>query len=367
MKLINFYNLLKMWGINISKINLLVTGHSISNDDCAPCNFDYSWIFNHPSTFLWADKIIVTPYMDEIINSAGYPDDGGPISNTIKEIFDVAKNYDLIKIKNPKRILNSNLSDEVSKEIKSDSRLLPKLFPKDIKINNDDLPGAISTKEAEYCIPHLWSIYANLILSKKWNAQCLFSDDILNFLQYKFGSSLTNRNEIKSVPQSFNTIFNPILPEYNIFSNMLGYKCGDCVHVKKCEEKSLPMLREDLSKYLDLRDYDEINQLKKVLDGVIKSVQSKNDSYDFQDIITEFKREEQSIKKRMHSTFPKVKRWANISLMVSIPITMVGLYTGLPVVSAIGASAVGISQYSERYVKHLESINQWIGFKINDL
>ena len=53
--------------------------------------------------------------------------------------------------------------------------------------------------------------------------------------------------------------------------------------------------------------------------------------------------------------------------MASIPITLVGLYTGLPAVTAIGASAAGISTLTEKYIKHLESKNNWIGFKINDI
>ncbi|MCE7699566.1 MAG: hypothetical protein K8E24_012415, partial [Methanobacterium paludis] len=351
--------------IIMSKMKLRVTVHAIVREDYTPCNFDCSWLFNHPSTLLWADKIIITPFMDEVIDSESYPDNRG-LSKSLKEIFDTARDYDLIEVKDPTKILNSDLADQVSNEIERDRKVLPELFPDDIKIDEINLPGAICTDESEFCEPYLWSIYGNLILSKKWNAQCLFSDHIMNFLQYKFGSSLVNTKGIKSVSQSFNTIFNPILPEYNIYGNMLGYKCGDCDHLKKCEKKSLPKLRNDLSKYLDLRDYDELNQLKKVLWRIIKSVPSKN-SFDHEDIINEFKNEERSTRKMMRSTFPKVKRWANISLMASIPITMVGLYTGLPVVSAIGASAVGISKYTEKYVKHLESKNNWIGFKINDL
>jgi len=349
----------------MSKINLLVTGLAISKGDHTPCNFDYSWIFNHPSTLLWADKIIITPYMDEVIESAIYPKKS-PFSKSLKEIFDTAKNYDLIEVKDPNKILNSDLSDQVSNEIERDRNILPELYPDDIKVGVD-LPGAICTNESEFCEPNLWSIYANLILSKKWNAQCLFSDHVMNFLQYKFGSSLISTNGMNSVSESFNTVFNPILPEYNFYSNMLGIKCGDCVHVKECEAKSLPMLRNDLSKYLDLRDYDELKQLKKIMVQVIKSVQSKNKSFDNEDIINEFKKEERSIRKTMHSTFPRVKRWANISLMASIPITMVGLYTGLPVVSAIGVGVAGVSKFTGKYVKHLESNNNWIGFKIDEL
>lgn len=65
------------------------------------------------------------------------------------------------------------------------------------------------------------------------------------------------------------------------------------------------MLSNDLSKYLDLRDYDELKQLKKIMTNVIKSVQSKNNSIDNKDIITEFKTEERSIRKMMYSTFHK--------------------------------------------------------------
>lgn len=57
----------------MSKIKLLVTGLAIAKGDYIPCNFDYSWLFKHPSTLLWADKIIITPYMDEVIDSARFP------------------------------------------------------------------------------------------------------------------------------------------------------------------------------------------------------------------------------------------------------------------------------------------------------
>lgn len=296
----------------MSKIKLLVTGLAIAKGDNIPCNFDYTWLFNHPSTLLWADKIIITPYMDEVINSTSFPMESY-FSKSLKEIFDTARNYDLIEVRDPSSILNSNLSDQIDNEIVRDREVLPKLYPNDIKLGVE-LPDSIYTNGYEFCGPHLWSIYASLILSKKWDAQCLFSDRISNFLQYKFGSPLINTNDLNKVSQSFNTVFNPILPEYDIYSNMLGVKCGKCVHVKKCEEKSLPMLSDDLSKYLDLRDYDELKQLKKVMTNVIKTVQSKNNSIDDnKDIITEFKTEERSIKKMMYGTFPQIKRWANIS------------------------------------------------------
>jgi hypothetical protein len=353
----------------MSQIKLLVTGHAIGVTDgpCDVCNFDYSWLFRHPSTLLWVDKIIITPYMDEVIDSTDYPDNGGPISKSLKEIFNTARDYDLIEVKDPNKILNSDLSQKLVKEIEHDREVLPELFPDEIKINEEDLPGAICTDESEFCEPYLWSIYAGLVLSKKWNAQCLFSDHVMNFLQYKFGSSQINAQATDNVSQPFNTIFNPILPEYNVYYNMLGSKCGECKHLKTCEEQSLPKLRADLSKYLDLRDYDELKQLKEVLWRIIKSIESKHVSYSDEDIINEFREEQRIIRKRMHSTFPKVKRWANISLLASIPITLVGLYTGLPVISAAGVGAASLSKYTELSIKHLESKYSWVGFKIKNL
>ena len=74
---------------------------------------------------------------------------------------------------------------------------------------------------------------------------------------------------------------------------------------KNVKRKSYLMSKNDLSKYLDLRDYDAMKQLKKIMTNVIKSVQSKNNSIDNKDIITEFKTEERLIRKMMYSTFHK--------------------------------------------------------------
>lgn len=100
--------------------------------------------------------------------------------------------------------MNSDLSDQIDNEIQRDIEALPKLYPNDIK-RGVDLPDAIYTNGYEFCGPLLWSSYASLILSKRWNAQCLFSDHITNFLEYKFGSNLINTNGLNNVSQSFDT------------------------------------------------------------------------------------------------------------------------------------------------------------------
>lgn len=352
----------------MSEIKLLVTGHSIVGKEsvCSVSNFDYYWLFNHPSLLLWADKVIITPYMDEVIDSASHPDNNGPISKLIKNTFEIARTYDLIEVKDPTKIINSKLSDKILEEINKDSEILSEMFPEDVTIDEEDLHGAVCLDNTKFCIPYLWSIYVSLILSKKWKAQCLFTDGILELLKYKFGSSLATPNEINSIPRSFNTVFNPILPEYNIGANLLGTKCMDCFHLEKCEDISKSKLEESLSNYLDLRDYDELHQLKETLLKIIKSLKSKKD-ITYEDIIHEFKSSERSIKRRMHSTFPQVKRWTNLALMTSIPITAVGAYTGLPAVCATGMAVGGVSKLTEKYIKHLESKYNWIGFKIDNL
>lgn len=358
----------------MSKINLLMTGLSIVNsDDFKIGNFDYSWLMEHPSSLLWADKILITSSMADSIFEGRYPDKGGPFSKSLSLIFEILENQQIIKIKDPNKVFNSELSDKIGEEINREIGILSKMFPDNVKIDlGEESPANIFINKQGYCPTHIWSIYASLIISNKWNAQCLFSDHSINFLKYKFGSSLITDKGTKSLPKSFDTIFSSFLPDYNFFpyyvygSSHYG-QCKECVHIKKCESSYLGDLEENLYKYLDFRDYDEIKQIKNVLHKINKKLGSKNHLIDHESIMHEFKEEERLISKRIHSTFPKIKRWSNISIMASLLISSVGVFTGLPTVSEACLSAAGISKLTERYIKHLEDKYKWVGFKINDI
>lgn len=71
--------------------------------------------------------------------------------------------------------------------------------------------------------------------------------------------------------------------------------------------------------------------------------------------------------KMIRHPFPRINRWSSIALIASVPTTIIGLLTGLPIVSVIGASIAGLSKATSEYVKYLELKYKWIGFTSKDV
>jgi hypothetical protein len=353
-------------------ISVLVSGYWMGGLDrfgkvCNVCNYDYSWIFNNPSTLIWADKIILTPFLKGIIDDKTYPDEDKILSNTIKEVFDIVDQYGMLEIKDPSSVITDKFLEKINEEYEIERSVFEKLYPNQVRIGDDNkVPGQLFVEGSEYCYPYIASAYSCLVLSKEWNATSLFSDRIFNYYKYKFGASLISQPYFGGLSNAFNTIFDTFLPELNIFpeftySNINQQVCPSCKNLQQCSRTYLKKLKNNMSKYLELRDYDEVIQIKQVISKIIKKIKDKNDVIE-NDIIKEFKNEERIITKKLMNTFPKIKRWSNIALIMSVPIASVGVATGLPVVSLAGVSIAGLSKIIDSYVKYGESKHQWVAF-----
>lgn len=338
--------------------------------DCRICNYDYSWLFLTPSALIWSDKIILTPYIENTIENEIVPIENEVLAKTIKKTIEVARKHNLIEEKDPSGTITPKMMEEIDKEVTFDRNLLKELYPNQVRIGDDSkVPGQLFIEGQEYCHPFVRSIYASLILAREWSAKCLFQDRVLNYCKYKFGASLITDPYLGELPKAFETIFDSFLPEFEIFPEytLMHFfssteSCSICVKEKKCSTKYLNQLEDNLSKYLDIREYDEIIQIKRLISDIVHRLDLNEGKVDYNDVIREFKNEERTITKRIRSVFPKINRWSNLALIASIPITVVGITTGLPMVSAVGASIAGLSKATQEYVKYLESKYKWVGF-----
>lgn len=348
---------------------LWMGGEELFHEYCNACNYNYSWLFKTPTTFIWSDKIIITPIIDKLIRDESYPDENIVIPKAIKKTYEIAKQYNIIEINDPSNILTSKMFKKIDEEIEIDYKVLEKLYPNQVRTGGDEkVPGQIFIEGEEYCHPYIRSICVSLILAQKWGARCLFPEQVLNYSKYKFGSSLITEKNLGKPPDVFNTIFNSFLPEFNVFPDYVlqnlanSDRCNQCLNESKCNEEYLNKLENNLMEFFKLREYDEIIQLKQVMSDIISRFESQNRITDYGSIIREFRNEERKIIKRIRNTFPKIKRWSNLAIITSVPIAVVGIVSGLPMVSAIGASIAGLSKVASEYVTYLESKYKWVGF-----
>jgi hypothetical protein len=189
---------------------------------------------------------------------------------------------------------------------------------------------------------------------------------VYTFCKYKFGlSSITNQNA-KNI--AFNKIFDTMIPEGSLFThyvyqNYTQTSCAECEQLNNCKKTYLSDVEELAHDYLELRDCDEIQQMKGVLHEIIAKVEKAKSVYSYEDIIDEFHSEEIKIKRDLKKTFPDIERWTNVSVITSIPITLLGMATGSLPVACAGQTVAGLSTILKEMTSRSKSKHKWTGFR----
>jgi hypothetical protein len=360
----------------MKKIDLLLTGAALGGVEgqtgkCSLGCFDISGLVNHPSSLIWSDTIILTDKLQEDIENFTKSETQKYYSTAICRIFEIAKEYNIVKIKNPDSILIPDLMEKINKELELDYEILPKIYPRTIKAGKDvnSSENIIFVENEEYCKLNVQQIYASLILAKKWNSELLFSDRIYNYCKYKFGLSLfTGKHEkIKAFDNIFNIIIpdKPIMPFFamnDVIGNKVKYSCKTCDYVPSCKSQYLKILEDNVHSILDLREKDEIQQIKGVIQDITGQLEQAETQFDYRDIIREFRTKERIYNRDLKSAFPKVKRFTNIAIYASIPAILLGQATGLPLVSYAAVASAGITTATKELIDYSKSKYKWVGF-----
>lgn len=355
---------------------VLVTGLATEDKEgfCSRCHYDLEWLLNYPSLFLWADHVLVPETIWDLVHREVYP---APteFARSCRAVFDIAHSKGLIEIVKPSLVINHTLANMISSQVDGDMADMARLFPDKLVTSDrstlaDDYSGEILLDGEPFCTPYLSAVYANLILARAWGANCLFDARALHLLRYKFGISGFPKEVDPGSMRSFTTVFepylpnDPLLPHYALCNREL---CSTCKHEESCADGYLHDLEERMTELLKWRDYDEVHQAKAIMDAIVSQRDATNSTVDPDEIAARFHDEETKLRRRVLSIFPKVKRWANVATIISIPIAVAGLATDASLVTIGGAIAGGFAQLGKEYVEFLESKYRWVGFHQNML
>ena len=346
---------------------ILITGLALSNlggdDTCNICNYDYSWIFNHPSVLLWSDKIILTPYVKSIIDECKYPDPKGPLPKAIKILFDILDTSNLLEVNEANDIISSEGAQQISDQVDNDRKLLAKEFPSIIKLGEGDkVPGQLFIGTNEYCHVRIYAIYMALLLARTWQASCLFNPADYEYLRFRLGIQNIPKKTTKRYIESFSMIFRSFLPDLPLIPHYAyGSECTSCKHEIKCAESYLNDLEKNTFEMIKWRDYEEIIQLKEVIKNIVNKYNT-SDGIDPSEVYRSFQEKEIKMNKLINKVFPKIKRWTNLIAFTSIPFAVAGLAASNSLLTLSGAAFAGGAKMTSEILKLIESKNRWVGF-----
>lgn len=351
---------------------VLVTGLALGKEigACDACNFDFDWLIRYPSVILWTDKILVADTIWNTVSHGRFPPKSKELAKSLQLIFDILRSEGIVEVVKPSEIISPDLKDDIYTGVYKDRDLLAKFFPDHVTLGDEDeVPGQMFIDGLEYCTPHLWTIYAGFVLAKAWNAHCLFNMRVFNYCRYKFGLTNFPKEGEPGGIESFQAVFEAYVPNRSIFPEYVYISkdmCFKCENERSCKDTYLSNVESNLKSILSWRDYDEIQQLKSVIDDIVHRRNKLGGLINPSDILHDFRNKQDKIRKRVKLIFPKLKRWANVTTMLSIPVAVAGVSTGHPLITVSAAGLAGLSQLAKELVDSLSSKYSWIGFVNKD-
>lgn len=348
---------------------VLVTGLSVGNEVgvCDVCGFDLEWIVRYPSIILWVDKIVLTKSTWDYIVERG-ENDTTPYYRSVYLIFNLLNSAGLIDVVNTASLFPKNMNEAIIDSVDHDISALVARFPETARLGDDKLvPGQLFISDEEYCSPYLYSVYASLYLAKIVDAQCLFNHRVLRYCSYKFGLGPfppeTKQDKIESFHSIYKSLFPniPLLSEYAIYSSREGEKaCGKCTNKSKCSDSYLIDVESQTTKALSMREREEIEESRCLINKIIDK--QAGNVMDHSDLRSEFIKECTRLSRRNKKAFPRVKFWCSLSMILSVPMTVIGISHQAPALIATGAGTLGIATGIKHLVDTLQEKSRWTAY-----
>lgn len=347
------------------KTKLLVPGTSLMllDEDEREKSISYvatEWLISHPHVILWSDEIYMADSDFKAIHT--YSDDE-IASGSIRLLFDKLERSGVIKTFNPSSIASPVLKEAIEKQVIEDEERWKVEKLTDPDTGKIDMAN-IRIGDLDICRFRLQSVYSSLAIANVLDSYCLFSTYEYELCKKRFGEISIKSASLQKQP--FQEVLEIFVPDFQLLGDYIinREQCIKCKNEEKCASRCIDQTEEAISTVLDLRERDEMVELKEVILEVIEKVREKEngDSSEKERLKIEIHEKVKKYKYRLFKTFPKVERWAHITTVMSIPISFAGTIAGSSLVSFLGIGLLGSSQIATETIKYLQSKYQWIGF-----
>ena len=148
----------------------------------------------------------------------------------------------------------------------------------------------------------------------------------------------------------------------DIIGDSVPKNCRSCKKTSECANEYLSEVEETTREYLELRETDEIQQIKGTLEDITNRLVNSKENFTDKDIVREFRKKESKINRELKNAFPRIKYWTNLSMVASAYTGLYGSATGLPLVTYASAAIATASLVSTKMTEYYEDKYRWIGF-----
>ena len=336
--------------------NILITGLGIGKEFgvCGASNMEYSELLRNSHVLLWADKILI-PNHDYFRNDF--------IGREEKLVFSILEKEGLISRYNVSKEINyENTFDNFSNEAAIELKKISELNKDNVEIiNNSELNRELLSDKYLYCVPRVASINSAMFLADELDANCLFSAYDEHYLKLKY--KMYDKGNISVLNEIYKEILSVDLTNESIIHAYGTYKgCNNCKKEKICNDSYLNDVEKALYSILQIRNHDEIAQLRMIIDEIFEKKSELLIYPDENEIINDIRIKKYQIEKRINLLFPKVTRFANVVTSISLPISLLSNYLDDKKLSLVSGSIAGISTIITKYLDNYKNKNNWINF-----
>lgn len=346
------------------KTKLLVPGTSLMllDEDEREKSISYvatEWLVSHPHAILWSDEICMSDSDFKTVHACS---DDQIVSDSIRLLFDKLKRNDVIKTFNPSSIAPPVLKEAIERQVAEDEERWKVEKPTNFETGKIDM-AYIRIGDLDICPFRLQSVYTSLAFANLLDAHCLFNPYEYEICKKRF-AEISRDTSLQKHP--FQEVLEIFAPDFQLLGDYVIKKeqCNKCKNEEKCASRCIEQTEEAISMVLDLRERDEIVQLKQVISDIIEKLREKENHHTSEEerLKMEIQEKVKKCKHRLFNTFPKVERWAHITTVMSIPISFAGTSSGNSLVSFLGLGLLGLSQITTETIKYLQSKYKWIAF-----
>lgn len=346
--------------------NILITGLGLGTDlleGSKSQNIDFDTLVLKPQVLLWADKVIITSEATRYVNYCAEKKGKNLHHRLTEKVYACLDKNNMLDEKKFDIDEDKNNITKIEQKISIDLDTIKKSSI--LKTETSELPGGVKLGNYDYCFPRIFSFYRSAYFADKWNATIIADEEFTNYFLAANNRYMSKVKTDVATHQALTTILSWKLPPFHLKCLGVENKCSSCKHKDVSISTNIDKLDKLLNEYLKYRNFDEIYQIREVVNGILYDYEYGFLTVD--EIVDKYKEAELSIKAKNAKIFKYADKISNFLFGASIAVPILGQI--IPTIGAYcdpittGAMSGTASKFVDKIKDAHRKKTNWVSFK----